>query len=57
MQAELQKIPYILIIGEQEEQAGTATIRKKTGNDIKNIGPLKFVKLLEKAINNKAVSP
>ncbi len=47
----------MLIIGEQEEQTGTIIIRKKTGNDIKNIKPLEFVKLLETAVNTKAVSP
>jgi threonyl-tRNA synthetase len=55
--AELQKVPYMLVIGEQEELAGTVTIRKKTGSEIKNIEPSEFVKLLEEAVNNKAINP
>lgn len=56
-QAELQKIPYMLVIGEQEEQTGTVTVRKKSGGDIKNIGPVEFIKLLKEAVCNKALNP
>ncbi len=56
-QAELQKIPYMLIIGEQEEQTGTVTVRKKSGGDIKNIDPVEFIKLLKEAVCNKALNP
>ncbi len=56
-QAELQKIPYMLIIGEQEEQTGTVTIRKKTGGDLKNISLDEFTRVLKVAVDSKAVNP
>jgi threonyl-tRNA synthetase len=56
-QAELQKIPYMLVIGEQEEQTDTVTIRKKTGGDIRNIGFPEFIQLLKEAVSSKAVNP
>lgn len=56
-QAELQKIPYMLVIGELEEQNGTVSIRKKTGGDLKNISLDEFIKLLKEAIDSKAVNP
>ena len=56
-QAELQKIPYMLIIGEQEEQSGTLSIRKKAGGDLKNISFDEFIKVLKEAVDSKAVNP
>ena len=31
--AQLKKIPYMLVIGEKEVAAGTVTVRKRTGGD------------------------
>ncbi len=31
--AQLQKIPYMLVVGEKEEAAGTVSVRKRTGGD------------------------
>lgn len=36
-QAELRKIPYMIIVGENEERTGTVTVRKKIGGDIREI--------------------
>ena len=47
----------MLIIGEQEEQTDTVTIRKKTGGDIRNIGFPEFIQLLKEAVSSKAVNP
>ena len=55
--AELQKIPYMVIIGEREENTGTITIRKKLGEDIKNIKLEKFLKILQDAVKNKSPEP
>ena len=47
----------MLIIGEQEEQTDTVTIRKKTGEDLKNISLDEFIKVLKEAVDSKAVNP
>jgi len=55
-QAELAKIPYMLIVGEKEEQAQTVTIRRKTGDDIKNIKLQDFMYLLDDVVRNKKIN-
>jgi threonyl-tRNA synthetase len=52
-QAEMKKIPYMIIIGKNEEKTGTITIRKKIGGDIKEIKPDDFMRDLKKAIRDK----
>ncbi len=56
-QAELQKIPYMLIIGELEEQNNTVSIRRKAGGDLKDITLDEFKKVLKEAVDSKAVNP
>ncbi len=55
--AELQKIPYMVIIGENEERTGTITVRKKIGGDIKNIKIEKFMDILKETVKNKNIVP
>ena len=52
-QAELSKIPLMVIIGEKEQESETVTIRKKTGGDIKNIKIEEFINILRENIENK----
>jgi threonyl-tRNA synthetase len=52
-QAEIKKIPYMIIIGKNEEETGTVTIRKKIGGDIKEIKLADFIKELKDIIKNK----
>ena len=32
--AQLHKIPYMLVVGEREAQNGTASLRRRTGEDV-----------------------
>ena len=52
-QAEMKKIPYMIIVGRNEEKTGTITIRKKIGRDIKEIKPGHFIRDLKKVIRDK----
>ena len=54
-QAELRKIPYMIIVGEKEEQTDSITIRKKIGEDIKNINLHAFIEMLDDVVKNKKV--
>ena len=56
-QAELNKVPYMIIIGESEEKNNSVTIRKKTGQDIKNIPVKQFLEILTNAVDNKSTVP
>jgi threonyl-tRNA synthetase len=55
-QSELRKIPYMIIVGEKEEQTDSITIRKKIGEDIKNINLHAFIEMLDDVVKNKKVS-
>ena len=52
-QAEIKKVPYMIILGENEEKTGTITIRKKIGGDIKEIKLKDFTQELKNIVNNK----
>src|SRR5581483_12129496 len=42
--AEMMKIPYVLVVGEKEEQEGTVAIRSRKGDE----GQMEFAKFLER---------
>jgi threonyl-tRNA synthetase len=52
-QAELKKIPYMIIIGENEEKTDTITVRKKAGGDIKEIRLEDFARQVRDIVENK----
>ncbi len=52
-QAEIKKIPYMVIIGENEEKTETVTIRKKIGGDIKEIKLEDFISKLKNIVGSK----
>jgi len=52
-QAEMSKIPLMVVIGEKEVDSNTVTIRKKTGGDIKNISIEEFTGILKENIEDK----
>ncbi len=51
--AELRKIPYMIVIGKKEQQTRTLTIRTKTGKDIKEIGLEQFAATAREGIDKK----
>ena len=55
-EAEVQKYPFMLIIGEQEENQGKITVRKHGGEDLGMISIEDFAKIIEKEIN-KTLKP
>lgn len=65
-QAEMQKIPYMIVIGENEIKTNTITIRKKLSftfenkgktQDLKEITIDKFLDILQDVIENKKIKP
>lgn len=52
-EAELKKIPYMIVIGRREEETKTITVRKKIGEDIREIEVEKFVSVLKNTVENK----
>ncbi|WP_457609725.1 threonine--tRNA ligase [Lutibacter sp.] len=50
--AELNKIPFMLIVGEKEEKNGTVSVRKQSEGDKGTITTNEFISLLNKEINS-----
>ena len=50
--AELSKVPFMLIVGEQEEQNGTVSVRKHGEGDLGTFEIKDFVNYLQQEINN-----
>ncbi|MCK5413695.1 MAG: threonine--tRNA ligase [Candidatus Pacebacteria bacterium] len=52
-EAEKQKIPYMLVVGEKESQSDSVAVRSKGSRDIKNMAIDKFIKKIIKEIEEK----
>lgn len=54
--AQLKKINYMLVIGEQEVESGKLSIRKRSGEEIKDIAINDFINDLQKEIIDKEIT-
>jgi threonyl-tRNA synthetase len=50
-EAQMMKIPFMLIVGEKEKENGTLTVRLRDG---KNLPPMKIVEFVEKVLSESA---
>jgi len=50
-EAEMNKLPYMLIVGEQEEKEGTISVRKHGGEDLGSMSVAAFAELVQKEIS------
>ncbi len=53
--AELRKIPYMLIVGEKEENEGTVSVRKHGEGDIGTFTIEEFVKMVNEEIDGFSI--
>lgn len=53
--AELNKVPYMLIIGEQEEKNGTVSVRKRGEGDLGTMTIAEFSNLIQQTIEKESV--
>ncbi len=53
--AEMSKIPYMIIVGEKEESEGTVSLRKHGEGDIGSFGIKAFIQFIQKEINSTLV--
>ena len=51
-EAEVSKIPYMLIVGEQEAENGTVSVRKHGEGDIGTMSVEEFAEIIKKEVNN-----
>jgi len=52
----LQRIPYLLVVGEREAQAGTVAVRTRTGEDLGSMAPAAFSERLTREIARHGVT-
>ena len=50
--AEVSKIPYIIIVGEREENDGTISVRKHGGEDLGSLSVDGLIKIITEEIDN-----
>jgi len=53
-EAQLQKIPYMVIIGEKEAEAGTVSVRSRHDGDLGSMPVDDFIALIKEVIETKA---
>jgi threonyl-tRNA synthetase len=51
-EAQVQKIPYMLVVGDREEKEGTISPRKRSGETMKSIRPEEFIAQVESEYPN-----
>ena len=56
-EAELQKIPYMLIVGEREEQKGTIAVRSRKEGDLGSFSLEGFLARIKEEIERRALIP
>ena len=54
-QAQMEKVPYMLILGDKEAEDGTVAVRKRGEGDIGSMKTEDFLKMLQKDIDGKKV--
>lgn len=52
-EAELKKVPYMLIVGEKEQESGTVSVRQHGGNDLGAMTTEDFVKHITTEVNEQ----
>ena len=46
-EAQMEKVPYMLVIGDQEVAAGTVTARHRSGENLEPMSPAEFVSFIQ----------
>jgi threonyl-tRNA synthetase len=55
-EAALQKVPYILVVGDKEAQQNTVAVRERGGRDLGAMQLQEFIALLSEKIRDKSIS-
>jgi threonyl-tRNA synthetase len=54
--AQMEKVPYMLVVGDREQENNTVSVRLRTGEDLKEMPIDKFSALMAKIIESKSLS-
>jgi threonyl-tRNA synthetase len=53
--AQLQKIPYMLVVGDKEAEAGAVAVRLRTGEDLKAMPLERFLEIARQALERRSL--
>ncbi|HTY11258.1 MAG TPA: threonine--tRNA ligase [Bacteroidota bacterium] len=53
---ELKKVPYMVVVGEKEKAAGTASVRQHKKGDLGSVIPARFIEQLQNEIQQKSIT-
>ena len=53
--AQMEKIPYMLVVGDRDMEAGTVSVRHRTGTDLGAMAPEAFAAMLAEEVSTKAI--
>ena len=56
-EAQLEKVPYMLVIGDKEQTAGTVAVRSRGEGDLGAVPVAEFIARLEREVAEKRMSP
>ncbi len=56
-EAQLMKVPYSIVIGDRDIEAGTISVRDRAGNEVRGVSPDGFVALLVRDASARALGP
>jgi threonyl-tRNA synthetase len=51
--AQMQKIPYMLVVGDREQEQGAVAVRLRSGEDLKTKSVEEFLSIAREAIEQK----
>jgi len=52
--AQLQKIPYMLVVGDKEEAGGTVSVRLRSGQDLKSMPVAQCLERMQDEVARRA---
>ena len=53
---QMQKIPYLLVVGDREVEEGTVSVRHRKQGDMGAVSTTKFISTIKKEIEEKAIT-
>jgi threonyl-tRNA synthetase len=54
--AQLQKIPYMLVVGDKEEQNQAVAVRLRSGEDLKAMPLAQFIEMAKRIVQTKSLA-
>jgi threonyl-tRNA synthetase len=51
--AQMQKVPYMLVVGDREQEQGAVAVRLRSGEDLKSKTVDEFLAIAQETINKK----